>query len=396
MFSKNIQNLKTSPVRELIPYSKKAKDSGIDIIHLNIGQPDLETPKEFFEAIENFGEKTIAYSDSSGQKELIESIKKYYQKMNINYENDEILITAGGSEALLFTLMTLFNVGEEVLIPEPYYANYNSFFAMLGIKVVGIPTKFEDNFKLPSRDVIESLITEKTKAIMFSNPGNPTGAVYSRDELLMLNEISKEKNIFMISDEVYREFIYDGKDTVSCGTFTDNQERIIIIDSISKRFSTCGARVGTILNKNKDFMGYILKLCQSRLAISTLDMIGAEALYRCLDEKYYQSVNRKYMERRDFLFEGLKKIEGVVLNKPEGAFYCIIELPVEDATDFSKWLLGEFSYEGSTVMLAPAKGFYQREELGLNKVRISYALELDRLEKAIKTIELGLKKYNSR
>ncbi|MEG0069113.1 pyridoxal phosphate-dependent aminotransferase [Cetobacterium sp.] len=396
MFSKNIQNLKTSPVRELIPYSKKAKDSGIDIIHLNIGQPDLETPKEFFEAIENFGEKTIAYSDSSGQKELIESIKKYYQKMNINYENDEILITAGGSEALLFTLMTLFNAGEEVLIPEPYYANYNSFFAMLGIKVVGIPTKFEDNFKLPSRDVIESLITEKTKAIMFSNPGNPTGAVYSRDELLMLNEISKEKNIFMISDEVYREFIYDGKDTVSCGTFTDNQERIIIIDSISKRFSTCGARVGTILNKNKDFMGYILKLCQSRLAISTLDMIGAEALYRCLDEKYYQSVNRKYMERRDFLFEGLKKIEGVVLNKPEGAFYCIIELPVEDATDFSKWLLGEFSYEGSTVMLAPAKGFYQREELGLNKVRISYALELDRLEKAIKTIELGLKKYNSR
>ncbi|MBC2851363.1 pyridoxal phosphate-dependent aminotransferase [Cetobacterium sp. 8H] len=396
MFSKNIQNLKTSPVRELIPYSKKSKDAGIDIIHLNIGQPDLETPKEFFEAIESFGEKTIAYSDSSGQKELIESIKKYYQKMNINYENDEILITAGGSEALLFTLMTLFNAGEEVLIPEPYYANYNSFFAMLGIKVVGIPTKFEDNFKLPSKEVIESLITEKTKAIMFSNPGNPTGAVYSRDELLMLNEISKEKNIFMISDEVYREFIYDGKDTVSCGTFIDNQERIIIIDSISKRFSTCGARVGTILNKNKDFMGYILKLCQSRLAISTLDMIGAEALYRCLDEKYYQSVNRKYMERRDFLFEGLKKIDGVVLNKPEGAFYCIIELPVEDATDFSKWLLGEFSYEGSTVMLAPAKGFYQREELGLNKVRISYALELDRLEKAIKTIELGLKKYNNR
>ena len=396
MFSKNIQNLKTSPVRELIPYSKKAKDAGIDIIHLNIGQPDLETPEEFFEAIENFGEKTIAYSDSSGQKELIESIRKYYQNMNINYENDEILITAGGSEALLFTLMTLFNEGEEVLIPEPYYANYNSFFAMLGIKVVGIPTKFEDNFKLPSREVIESLITEKTKAIMFSNPGNPTGAVYSKDELLMLNEISKEKNIFLISDEVYREFIYDGKDTVSCGTFTDNQERIIIIDSISKRFSTCGARVGTILNKNKDFMGYILKLCQSRLAISTLDMIGAEALYRCLDEKYYQSVNRKYMERRDFLFEGLKKIDGVILNKPEGAFYCIIELPVEDATDFSKWLLGEFSYEGSTVMLAPAKGFYQREELGLNKVRISYALELDRLEKAIKTIELGLKKYNSR
>ncbi|MGL5951442.1 MAG: pyridoxal phosphate-dependent aminotransferase [Cetobacterium sp.] len=396
MFSRNIQNLKTSPVRELIPYSKKAKEAGIDIIHLNIGQPDLETPKEFFEAIENFKEETIAYSDSSGRKELLDSVRAYYKNLGMDYSNDEILITAGGSEALLFTLMTLFDAGQEVLIPEPYYANYNSFFAMLGIKVVGIPTKFEDNFKLPKKEVIESLVTEKTKAIMFSNPGNPTGSVYSKDELLMLNEISKEKNLFLISDEVYREFIYDGKDTVSCGTFTDNLERIILIDSISKRFSTCGARVGTILNKNKEFMGYILKLCQSRLSISTLDMIGAEALYRCKDKAYYESVNAKYMERRDFLYEGLKNIDGVVLNKPEGAFYCIVELPVEDATEFSKWLLGEFSYDNSTVMLTPAKGFYQREELGVNKVRISYALDLDRLEKAVKIIELGLKKYNSK
>lgn len=396
MFSKNIQNLKTSPVRELIPYSKKAKEAGIDIIHLNIGQPDLETPKEFFEAVENFGQETIAYSDSSGRKELIDSVKGYYKNLGMNYDSEEILITAGGSEALLFTLMTLFDAGEEVLIPEPYYANYNSFFAMLGIKVVGIPTQFEDNFKLPKKEVIGSLVTEKTKAIMFSNPGNPTGSVYSKDELLMLNEISKEKNLFLISDEVYREFIYDGKDTVSCGTFSDNLERIILIDSISKRFSTCGARVGTILNKNKEFMAYILKLCQSRLSISTLDMVGAEALYRCKDRAYYEAVNAKYMERRDFLYEGLKNIEGVVLNKPEGAFYCIVQLPVEDATEFSKWLLGEFSYDNSTVMLTPAKGFYQREELGVNKVRISYALDLDRLEKAVKIIELGLKKYNSK
>lgn len=396
MFSKNIQNLKTSPVRELIPYSKKAREAGIDIIYLNIGQPDLETPKEFFQAIENFGEKTIAYSDSSGRKELIDSVQKYYKGLEMSYETDEILITAGGSEALLFTLMTLFNAGEEVLIPEPYYANYNSFFAMLGIKVIGIPTKFEGNFKLPEEHIIENLITERTKAIMFSNPGNPTGAVYSKEELLMLNEISKDRNLFLISDEVYREFIYDGKDTVSCGTFVDNLERVILIDSISKRFSTCGARVGTILNKNKEFMGYILKLCQSRLSISTLDMVGAEALYRCMGENYYKAVNQKYMERRNFLYEGLSKIEGVTLNRPEGAFYCIVELPVKDATDFSKWLLGEFSYDNSTVMLAPAKGFYQNEELGMNKVRISYALELDRLEKAIKIIEIGLKEYNSR
>ncbi|MGL4999189.1 MAG: pyridoxal phosphate-dependent aminotransferase [Cetobacterium sp.] len=396
MFSKNIQNLKTSPVRELIPYSKKAKEMGIDIIHLNIGQPDLETPKEFFKAISHFKEETIAYSDSSGRKELIESIKKYYANLGMDYLNEEILITAGGSEALLFTLMTLFNEGEEVLIPEPYYANYNSFFAMLGIKVVGIPTKFEENFKLPSKEIIETLVTEKTRAIMFSNPGNPTGSVYSREELLMLNEISKERDIFLISDEVYREFIYDGKDTVSCGTFVDNLERIILIDSISKRFSTCGARVGTILNKNKEFMSYILKLCQSRLSISTLDMIGAEALYRCKDKSYYNAVNKKYTERRDFLFEGLKNIEGIVLNKPEGAFYCIVQLPVEDATEFSKWLLGEFSYENYTVMLTPAKGFYQREELGLNKVRISYALDLDILEKAVKIIKLGLQKYNKK
>ncbi|MGL4424689.1 MAG: pyridoxal phosphate-dependent aminotransferase [Cetobacterium sp.] len=395
MFSKNIQNLKTSPVRELIPFSKKAKEAGINIIHLNIGQPDLETPKEFFEAIENFDQETIAYSDSSGRKELLESIKKYYENLGMNYTEEEILITAGGSEALLFTLMTIFNSGDEVLIPEPYYANYNSFFAMLGIKVIGIPTEFEDNFKLPKKEVIEKLVTEKTRAIMFSNPGNPTGSVYSKDELLMLNDISKEKNLFLISDEVYREFIYDGKDTVSCGTFNDNLERIIIIDSISKRFSTCGARVGTILNKNKEFMSYILKLCQSRLSISTLDMVGAEALYRCKDKEYYEAVNKKYMARRDFLFDGLKKIEGVHLNKPEGAFYCIVELPVKDATEFSKWLLGEFSYGNSTVMLTPAKGFYQREELGVNKVRISYALDLDILEKAIKIIELGLKKYNS-
>lgn len=396
MFSKNIQNLKTSPVRELIPYSKKAREAGIDIIHLNIGQPDLETPKEFFQAIENFGEKTIAYSDSSGRKELIDSVQKYYKGLGMSYETDEILITAGGSEALLFTLMTLFNAGEEVLIPEPYYANYNSFFAMLGIKVIGIPTKFEGNFKLPEKHIIENLITERTKAIMFSNPGNPTGVVYSKEELLMLNEISKDRNLFLISDEVYREFIYDGKDTVSCGTFVDNLERVILIDSISKRFSTCGARVGTILNKNKEFMGYILKLCQSRLSISTLDMVGAEALYRCMGENYYKAVNQKYMERRNFLYEGLSEIEGVTLNRPEGAFYCIVELPVKDATDFSKWLLGEFLYDNSTVMLAPAKGFYQNEELGMNKVRISYALELDRLEKAIKIIEIGLKEYNSR
>ena len=214
--------------------------------------------------------------------------------------------------------------------------------------------------------------------------------------LFRSNDISKEHDLFLISDEVYREFVYDNKNTVSCGTFTDNLERIILIDSISKRYSTCGARVGTVLNKNKDFMGYILKLCQSRLSISTLDMIGAEALYKFKDKCYYDSVRDKYMERRDFLYKGLKEIDGVRVNKPEGAFYCIVELPVEDATDFSKWLLGEFSYEGETVMLAPARGFYQREELGLNKVRISYALELDRLEKAIKLIDLGLKEYKNK
>lgn len=392
--SSRVLQLKTSPVRKLVPYAEKALENGKTIYHLNIGQPDIETPEEFYEAINNFKEKTLKYSHSAGLVELREEIQKYYKDLNLDYGLDEILVTVGGSEALLFTLISLFDEGDEILIPEPYYANYNSFYDLLNIKVVPIKTKGENGFHLPPKEEVQKLVTSRTKAIMFSNPGNPTGIVYRKDELDMLNEISKENNLFIISDEVYREFTYGENEAISFGSYKDAEDRVIIIDSISKRYSACGARIGAIISKNKEFMNSIYKLCQARLSAPTLDMVGAAALYR-INKSYFVPVKAEYQKRRDILFTELSTMEGVRAAEPEGAFYSVVKLPVENAEEFCIWLLEHFHIENETVMLTPAEGFYQTEGLGKDEVRISYALKEEALKKSMNILREGLIKYRT-
>ena len=393
--SERVLELKTSPVRKLVPVAEEAINNGKKIYHLNIGQPDIETPEQFYRAVEGFKEKTLKYAHSAGLKELIDAIVKYYKNIGLNYNHKEVLITVGGSEAVFFTLMALFDEGDEILIPEPYYANYNSFFDLLRIKVVPIKTSGENGFHLPEKKDIEQLITSKTKAIMFSNPGNPTGTVYRKEELEILNEISKEHKLFIISDEVYREFTYGENKAISFGSFIDADDRTIIIDSISKRYSACGARIGCIISKNKEFMQAIYKLCQSRLSAPTLDMVGAEALYN-LPFEYFNEIKFEYQKRRDILFRELSSMEGVRASEPEGAFYTVVKLPVKNAEEFAIWLLSEFSVEDETIMLTPAEGFYATPGLGRDEVRISYVLKEEDLLKSMNILREGLIKYNNK
>jgi aspartate aminotransferase len=390
--SERILSLKTSPVRKLLPYADLARAKGTKIIHLNIGQPDIETPKAFYEAINSYDEKVLKYAHSAGKKELIKEISNYFKRMGFKFTEEEILVTFGGSEALLFVLITLCDVGDEILIPEPYYANYNSFFDMLQIKVKPIRTKPETGFHLPGKEEIRKSISSKTKAIMFSNPGNPTGTVYTREEMNELAEIAKEYNLFIISDEVYREFTYGENKAISFAAFSEISENVIIIDSISKRYSACGARIGCIVSKNRQFIACIYKLCQARLAVSTLEMVGAEALYR-IPENYFDEVKEQYENRRNVLYKELKKIEDVCVSEPEGAFYTIVGLPVENAEEFAIWLLKDFDLEGETIMVTPAEGFYATEGLGKNEIRISYAISEEKLKKAVEILKKGLEIY---
>lgn len=394
-FSKRIISMQESPIRKLVPIAEEAKRKGKKVYHLNIGQPDIETPSSFFEAVKNFDQKVLAYTFSEGIPQLIDSFIKYYKKYDINFEKDEILISNGGSEALLFSLLAVCDYGDEVLIPEPFYTNYNGFGNSAGVKVVPITTKAEEGFKLPNKEKIESLITPKTKAILLSNPGNPTGAIYSKDEVYMLKDLAKEHDLFIIADEVYREFVYDGFEYISFAHLNDISDRVIIIDSISKRYSACGARIGSIASKNKQLIKQILKLCQSRLCVSTIDQIGAKELVN-VPENYFKEVVDEYKKRRDIVYNALNDMEDVICKKPHGAFYVIAKLPVENAEDFTVWLLRDFDLNGETVMLAPAEGFYATEGLGKDEVRISYVLNEDALRKAMNIIKEGLKKYPSK
>ena len=390
--SKRIQALKTSPTRKLNPYAEESEKKGIKIYHLNIGQPDIETPKKFFEAIEKYNGKTLGYSHSRGSKELIQKIQEYYNKMGLHYEEDEIVITAGGSEAVLFSLFAIFDEGDEILVAEPYYANYNSFCDLLSIKRNAVRTYAEDGFHLPNRDEIEKHITKKTKAYIFANPNNPTGVVFTKKELDDIAYISKKYNIFIISDEVYREFVYGDREAVSMGTYKDIAENVIIIDSISKRFSACGARVGCIISKNKNFMNAVFRECQARLSMPTLEMIGAAALYD-LPSNYFESAKKEYDNRRKILFEELSKMDDVIVREPEGAFYVLAKLPVKNAEDFAIWLLKDFNIDGETVMFAPGEGFYATDGLGVDEVRICYSLDAKDLKKAMNILKEGLIKY---
>jgi len=384
--------MQESPVRKLVPIATKVKKTGKKVYHLNIGQPDIETPKVFMEAINEYDSKIIKYSFSQGEPDLINAIRDYFKRDGIIFDEDEILITNGGSEALTFTTIAICDPGDEILVPEPFYTNYNGFTGAVNVNIKPITTKAEDGFHLPSKSEIIKLITPKTKAILFSNPGNPTGTIMRKDELELLAEIAKEFNLYIISDEVYRGFAFDGLAGISMGSIEGVEDRVIIIESVSKRYSACGARIGSISSKNKPLMKNILKLCQARLCVATLEQIGSAALYSLSDE-YTDSVRIEYEKRRDIVYKSLMEIPGVVCEKPTGAFYVVVKLPVENAEDFVIWMLEEFDYNGETIMMAPAEGFYATKGLGIDEVRIAYVLNTTDMERAMLILKKGLEEY---
>ena len=391
-YSERITTMQSSPIRKLAHIASSAKAKGIKIYHLNIGQPDIKTPKVFFEAVKNFNNEVLEYAVSPGLPELISSLQQYYTTYNMDFESDEILVTNGGSEALLFALMATCDPKDNILVPEPFYSNYNGFSQSINVNITPITTKAEEGFHLPSKEKIQSLITSKTKVILISNPGNPTGTVYTKKELYMISEIAKENDLWIISDEVYREFVYDGLEYTSFGNIKEVEDRVIIIDSVSKRYSACGARIGSIASKDKTLIAEILKLCQGRLCVSTLDQVGSVELYNT-PSSYFTEVNNEYKNRRDVLYNELIKVKGVICKKPAGAFYIVAKLPIENAEDFVIWMLTDFNKDGETVMACPAEDFYATPGLGRDEIRLAYVLKEDDLHKAAIILKKGLEKY---
>ena len=394
-FSNRITSMQASPIRRLVPYAEKARKAGKKVYPLNIGQPDIKTPPAFFEALGNFNKKVLAYDGSQGNPELIKAISNYYKTYNMDFQDDEILITNGGSEALLFAIIATCDAGAEVLVPEPFYTNYNGFASAVNVTVDGITTKAEEGFHLPKKEDLVKKIKPNTKAIILSNPGNPTGVVYTKDELKMLVDICIEHNLFILADEVYREFVYDGLEYISLGNFKEAEERVSIIDSVSKRDSACGARIGSIASKNKDLIQEILKLCQGRLCVPTIEQIGAIELYKTPTD-YFKEVNEEYTKRRDIVYGALQKMDGVICKEPKGAFYVSVKLPVDNAEKFIIWCLEEFDYNGETLMMAPLEGFYSTPGIGEDEARIAYILNTEELQKAMTVLDKALQAYPGR
>ena len=384
-----------SPIRKLVPYAEQAKKDGKKVYHLNIGQPDIETPQVALDAVKNFSKQVVEYSHSAGFESYRKGLASYYQSLDINITYDELMITTGGSEALLFALNSCLDSGDEVIIPEPFYANYNGFSASAGIKVKPISTSINNGFALPPIEEFEKLITNKTKAILICNPGNPTGYLYSLEELETLRDLVKKYDLFLFADEVYREFAYDGNSHISVLNLDGLEDNAVVIDSTSKRYSMCGIRVGCIVSKNKDVINTALKFAQARLSPPTFGQVAGEAALST-PKSYFDDVISEYVSRRDLLVDGLNQIPGVLCPKPKGAFYAIAELPVDNAEKFAQWLLEEFDYNNETLMVAPAAGFYSTDGEGYNQVRIAYVLNLDSLKKAIKCLEEALKLYPGR
>jgi len=381
-----------SPIRKLVPYAETAKKAGKKIYHLNIGQPDIETPSTLLNAIKNSEIKILEYSHSAGFESYRKKLAGYYNGFKINIDWSDIMITTGGSEAIEIAMMTCFNAGDEIIIPEPFYANYNGFSCAADVIVKPVKSTIESGFALPSISEFEKLITPKTKGIMICNPGNPTGYLYSREELELLKKLVLKYDLFLLSDEVYREFCYDGKEYVSVMHLEGIDNNIVLLDSISKRYSACGARIGALVSKNKEVMATAMKFAQARLSPPTFGQIGAEA---ALDtpKEYFDKVQKEYVERRNLVVEALNKMEGVFCPKPSGAFYCIARLPIDDADKFCQWLLESFEYNGETVMLAPATGFYSTPGSGINEVRLAYVINKGALTKAMMCLEMALKVY---
>lgn len=383
-----------SPIRKLVPYAEAAKKRGTKVYHLNIGQPDIKTPQVALDAIKNNNLDVLAYARSEGSEEYRTKLATYYAKNDIHVNANDIIATTGGSEALLFTFGSIMDVDDEVIIPEPFYANYNGFSTASGVKVVPVISKIEDNFALPPILAFEKLITPKTKAILICNPGNPTGYLYSKEEIQQLATIVKKHDLFLIADEVYREFTYDGLTHYSILQEAGIEENAIVIDSVSKRYSMCGARIGCIVSKNKQVIKTALKFAQARLSPPTYALIASEAALET-PQSYFNAVIEEYVERRNTLITELQKIDGVQVGSPKGAFYCIAELPVKDADHFAQWLLEKFNYQNETIMVAPAAGFYSTKGLGLNQVRIAYVLNKKDLIRSVEIMKEALKVYNS-
>ncbi len=388
-------NIQASPIRKLMPFANETKKKGIHIYHLNIGQPDIETPKEMLDVYKNYDSKVLAYGPSQGLEIYRNNLVNYYNKHDIKLNVDDIIVTTAGSEAIVFALLTACNVGDEVIVPEPFYTNYNGFATMTGVRIIPLTTYAEEGFKLPDDEKIKKLINEKTKAIMLCNPGNPTGAVYPRSEMERIAKIAKDNNLFVISDEVYREFVYDGLTHTSILDINGMEDLAIMVDSISKRYSACGARIGCLISRNKNFITSAIKFAQARLCPPTIDQLAANAAID-IEEEYFKGIIQEYDERRNLVFEELQKIDGIICIKPKGAFYIIAKLPINDAEDFAKWMLEEFTYRNETVMFAPAQGFYATPGLGKNEIRLAYILNKNDLQKAMKIFRKGLEEYKTR
>lgn len=384
-----------SPIRKLVPYAEAARKRGIKVYHLNIGQPDIKTPDVAIQAIRNFDSKVIEYSHSAGNESYRKALANYYKGIGIEVDYTEIMITTGGSEAIMFTLLSCMNAGDEVIIPEPFYTNYNGFAVAAGVKIIPVPSQIENGFALPPISEFEKKIGPRTRAIMICNPNNPTGYLYSKEELEQLRDVVMKHDLFLFSDEVYREFCYDGNKHFSVMELDGIENNTVLIDSVSKRYSECGVRIGALISRNKELMATALKFGQARLSPPSLGQVVGEASLNTPKE-YFTEVYHEYIDRRNTVISELNKIEGVFAPMPKGAFYSVIQLPVDDSDKFCQWLLEDFNYEGQTVMLAPATGFYATPGLGKNEVRIAYVLKREDLVNAVKCLEEALKVYPGR
>ena len=392
--SERALGMTASPIRKLVPYADAAKKKGKKVYHLNIGQPDIATSPKFMEAIRGIDQKVVAYGNSQGDMNLIKAIQKYYDAWGIHYETKNIFITNGGSEALEMAIFSLCDPGDEILVFEPYYANYTSFAKLASAKVTAVPTNAEDGYRLPDQATIEKYINDRTRAILLTNPGNPTGVVYNKEEMDLIAALVKKYNIALIADEVYREFVYDGTYT-SFGTYADLDQNLIMVDSVSKRYSACGARIGCVISKNAELCAQFMKLCQTRLCAPMVEQIGAAALYET-PASYLEEVNQEYKKRRDTIAAGLAKIPGLVSSQPKGAFYVMVKFPVDDAEKFAIWMLQDFDINGETVMIAPGNGFYATPGKGVDEARLAYVLKSEDLEKALALLAEAVKQYPGR
>ena len=381
-----------SPIRKLVPFAERAREKGREVYHLNIGQPDIETPPQALEAVRNSHLKVLEYSHSAGFESYRKGLARYYQNSGIDITHEDLIVTTGGSEAILFTMNSITDPGDEIIIPEPFYANYNGFGIASGVNVIPVTSRIEDDFALPPIEDFEALITEHTRAIMICNPGNPTGYLYTREELNQLADLVKKYDLFLLVDEVYREFAYDGAEHLSVLNLEGLEDHAIMIDSVSKRYSMCGARIGCMVSRNSEVMATAMKFAQARLSPPTLAQIASEAAL-LTGPDYFEAVKSEYTLRRNILVDGLNNIEGITCPKPKGAFYAMAQLPVDNAERFAQWLLSAFELNNKTLMLAPAEGFYATPGMGLNQVRLAYVLNTDALKESVKIMETALKSY---